>query len=208
MTIYVDPLVIIPTRNPEAMIVGERHQHQWCRLYAFPVTPENTEALHKLAKSIGLKRQWYQMSPSSFPHYSIVPTKRKQAIKHGAEEVTGKEATKHSKAYRIATRPLSAVQRFYLHAQLLAESLFLKAPGDSTITLIYPTPETMHLETKPIPEVWTLGIEYEGNWHYCSINTKELAIAITEAKLEEFAATITADLAQHLEAKKEDAPSL
>lgn len=40
------------------------------------------EELHAFAKSLGLKREWYQNN--QFPHYDLVRSKRNLAIKKGA----------------------------------------------------------------------------------------------------------------------------
>ena len=40
------------------------------------------EALHAFAKSIGLRREWYQ--GKQFPHYDLTKNKRAQAIQAGA----------------------------------------------------------------------------------------------------------------------------
>lgn len=41
------------------------------------------DELHKFAKSIGLRREWYQKE-ASLPHYDLTASKRALAIKSGA----------------------------------------------------------------------------------------------------------------------------
>lgn len=78
MTIYVDPIfdnVALPTNAQAA-----RHGTRWCHL----ICDGDLEELHKFAKSIGLRREWFQAS--SVPHYDLTPGKRAQAVKKGAIE--------------------------------------------------------------------------------------------------------------------------
>lgn len=48
------------------------------------------EELHEMADQLGLKREWFQDRPG-FPHYDICQTKKAQAIKLGAVEVTTRD---------------------------------------------------------------------------------------------------------------------
>jgi len=100
MTIYVDPLFQAGIeKNEAARQVGERHNHQWCHLYAYPVTIANLEELHDLAWRIGLKRSWFQ-AKGSLPHYDLVPTKRSLAVANGAQEISTYGMLKHLKEHR------------------------------------------------------------------------------------------------------------
>lgn len=45
------------------------------------------DELHEFARSIGLKREWYQTGTSGFPHYDLVQSKRNLAIIRGAISV-------------------------------------------------------------------------------------------------------------------------
>lgn len=104
MTIYVDPLFQAGQEaNEAARAVGERHNHQWCHLYAYPVTEEGLEELHKLAKAIGLKRSWFQTS-GVLPHYDLVPTKRALAVKKGAQEISTYGMLTHLKGHQATLR--------------------------------------------------------------------------------------------------------
>jgi hypothetical protein len=87
MAIYVDKLfeadpMLFADRNPLARQAA-RHGTRWCHLWASSV--EEVPRLHQVAAAIGLKRSWFQ-DRVGFPHYDLVPTKRRLALKNGAEE--------------------------------------------------------------------------------------------------------------------------
>jgi hypothetical protein len=71
--IYVDELREYPTNLK---------YKTWCHLW----TDSNIEELHNLALKIGLKRSWFQ-DKKRFPHYDLVPSKRKLAIENGASRI-------------------------------------------------------------------------------------------------------------------------
>ena len=201
MTIYVDPPFETPSQNEQAYNVGRRHGHQWSHLYTFPVTGEGLAELHKIAKAIGLKRAWFQQGIGSIPHYDVVPTKRRLAIAQGAIEATREESIKHFKAYRISIRPLSVVERFYTNAALLGEMVanLLPEAQHSPIEVSVPTSETVPiLANQPIPLYWELGVKYQGSQYACTINAYELAIAVSEAKLEPFANNIVNEVVKRI----------
>ncbi len=50
---------------------------------------DSIDELHAMAKSLGLRRSWYQ--PGSTPHYDVSKGKRSLAIELGAIEVTKHE---------------------------------------------------------------------------------------------------------------------
>lgn len=76
--VYVDDLFNAESANAQAFRCGSRHGHQWCHLWS-----NDLDALHAIARKIGLKREWFQDRPG-FPHYDLVPTKRDKAIAAGA----------------------------------------------------------------------------------------------------------------------------
>lgn len=78
--VYVDRLFQAVSRDPQACRVGKRNGHLWCHLWS-----EDVEALHRLARKIGLKRAWFQDRPG-FPHYDLTPGRRLLALQHGAVE--------------------------------------------------------------------------------------------------------------------------
>ena len=60
---------------------------------------DTQEELHSAAEAIGIHRRWYQ-GKSSFPHYDIALSKRKQAVANGAVEITRRELAAFMKAHR------------------------------------------------------------------------------------------------------------
>lgn len=78
--VYVDNLFVAESKDPQAKFVGSRTGHQWCHMWC---DVGNEESLHRIAQSIGMKRQWFQ-NKKDFPHYDLVPSKRKKAIENGA----------------------------------------------------------------------------------------------------------------------------
>jgi hypothetical protein len=78
--LYVDELFqALPTGT------AKKHGKQWCHLWPADTTPENLQELHEVALAIGLKRSYFQ-NRKGFPHYDLVPSKRKLAIERGAIE--------------------------------------------------------------------------------------------------------------------------
>lgn len=77
MTIYVDDARIHAR-------VG-RFEAKWSHLFA-----DTQDELHKFAQSIGLKRAWFQGPPKHDPfwHYDVTESKRREAVKAGAVEVS------------------------------------------------------------------------------------------------------------------------
>lgn len=68
--------------------VDELHDYGWklgssCHLYA-----DSVEELHQFAQGIMMKRSWFQISKSGIPHYDLVASRRKMAVRQGAIEFT------------------------------------------------------------------------------------------------------------------------
>lgn len=61
-----------------------------CHLFT---NDKDIEPLHQLAEKIGLRRQYFQ-NKKGFPHYDLIESKRKLAIKNGATELTAKDKYK------------------------------------------------------------------------------------------------------------------
>lgn len=80
--VYVDPI-----HDWGDMVKGDPRKHgtKWCHMFA-----DTEEALHRMARRIGLRREWYQ--GHKWPHYDLTPGKRMQAIKAGAVELSVNEA--------------------------------------------------------------------------------------------------------------------
>lgn len=70
MSVYIDKLFICKPNK------------KWPWNLACHLTADTIKELHKFAKSIGLRRSWYQ--PKSKPHYDLTPGKRIRALKAGA----------------------------------------------------------------------------------------------------------------------------
>jgi hypothetical protein len=83
--VYVDYSIHLESSNPKAFRVGERHNHEWCHLWA-----DSFEELMDFAQAIGMKREWLQKN-SRVPHFDLIPTKRVMAIAKGAQEMSLKE---------------------------------------------------------------------------------------------------------------------
>lgn len=82
MAVYVDPLI----------------NYGWKLGPSCHMTADTIEELNALAVKIGLKKEWLQIGKGSMPHYDLVASKRKLAVKHGAIEINLKEAgEKYSK---------------------------------------------------------------------------------------------------------------
>lgn len=80
MSVYVDKLFVMASRDSQAYRVGQRHGHRWCHMWA-----DSEEELHAMAAKIGMRRAWFQDKPG-FPHYDLVPTRRAHALRLGAIE--------------------------------------------------------------------------------------------------------------------------
>jgi len=80
ITIYVDELFEMESRDPQAKRVGARHGHKWCHMWC---EPGDEHVLHAMAYKIGMQRSWFQDKPG-FPHYDLVPSRRLAAIREGA----------------------------------------------------------------------------------------------------------------------------
>lgn len=50
---------------------------------------DSLEELHEMAKSIGLREEWFQNGP--LPHYDLCQSKKRLAIRQGAVRVSTKE---------------------------------------------------------------------------------------------------------------------
>lgn len=75
-----------------------------CHLFVEP-GEENLEALHKFAKAIGLKRDWFQSKRGSMPHYDLTPNKRAAAVRSGAIETDRNKTVEILRAWRKITTP-------------------------------------------------------------------------------------------------------
>ena len=79
MTVYVD--AIREWIDEETRKKRRLPTRFWCHLSC-----PDLEELHQFARTIGLKRQWFQDKPGH-PHYDLTPGMRVMAVKRGAVEV-------------------------------------------------------------------------------------------------------------------------
>ncbi len=62
---------------------------------------DTEEELHAFAASIGMKRAWFQDGDNhSVPHYDLVASRRKLAVKLGAIEINRHQLVEKVKAYK------------------------------------------------------------------------------------------------------------
>lgn len=89
--IYVDGIV----EYPESAITekARRYGARWCHMWS---DSEDPEELHRFAESLGLHRNYFQ-NLFGFPHYDLIPFKRKLAISKGAVETSLRDWIKHRK---------------------------------------------------------------------------------------------------------------
>lgn len=78
--IYVDEIFAWPGKVASK---AEKYGRKWCHLWC---DPGEEEKLHAFAKSIGLKREYFQLN-RSLNHYDLIPSKRAQAILNGATPI-------------------------------------------------------------------------------------------------------------------------
>ena len=67
----------------------DRAEIEFGRMKMSHMVADSLIELHAMAESIGLKREWFQ--DHRIPHYDVSKSKRKEAIKMGAKEITTKE---------------------------------------------------------------------------------------------------------------------
>lgn len=67
-----------------------------CHMFA---APEHREGLHAFAARIGLRRSWFQEHPLC-PHYDLTASRRVEAVRLGAVELTRSEAVALWRSWR------------------------------------------------------------------------------------------------------------
>lgn len=82
MSIYVDALMNFGGDDAPACFRNKPS----CHMYA-----DTLDELHAMALKIGLRRSWFQSSPT-LKHYDLVPAKRVLAVRYGAIEQNRNEA--------------------------------------------------------------------------------------------------------------------
>lgn len=98
MTVYVDEISTYATEciQPAARQHGQRWSHMWC-------DEGDDEELHRIAKAIGLRREWYQ-DHGSLWHYDCIPSKRALAIAQGAKVMSVREWMRNQTPEQTARR--------------------------------------------------------------------------------------------------------
>lgn len=68
-------------------------EYPYGRMIMHHMSSPDIEALHKMADSLGLKREWFQGTGNNklCPHYDISKSKKSEALRLGAIEVSDKE---------------------------------------------------------------------------------------------------------------------
>jgi hypothetical protein len=85
---------VIFVDEPRIYDPKDSHTRRWGKQWSHMWTDGNIEDLHQMAKRLGLKREYFQDKPG-FPHYDIIPIKRKLALKLGAQFTPLKEWFRH-----------------------------------------------------------------------------------------------------------------
>lgn len=80
MTVYIDQLKEYP-RRPHGHLL-------WCHMFA-----DTTAELHAMAKRLGLRASWFQgQDPRlEFQHYDVTESKRREARRLGAVEMSTRQ---------------------------------------------------------------------------------------------------------------------
>ena len=73
------------------------------------MTADTLDELHAMAEKIGMKRSWFQLGKNDIPHYDLVASKRRLAVKNGAIELTRNEAGERVRKY-LGLKPLTPKQ--------------------------------------------------------------------------------------------------
>lgn len=69
---------------------------RWPWRYSAHLFGDSPEELHRFAKALGLRREWFQAHPM-LDHYDLTHGKRKQAVRLGAVEVDNAFVVSHFK---------------------------------------------------------------------------------------------------------------
>jgi hypothetical protein len=98
MAVHVDKISTYATEcvQPGARHNGTRWSHMWCDV-------GSEDDLHRIARAIGLKREWFQ-TVGTLHHYDLVPSKRALAILAGVQETSLRDWLRERRA-RLAVKP-------------------------------------------------------------------------------------------------------
>lgn len=103
MTVFVD-------NWSEAKQIGGYRPAIWSHLTVGPYDP--IEELHAFARKIGMRREWFQGPPGDpWPrmHYDVTKTRRADAVRAGAREITWREWGRQRMRARDAWREAAQV---------------------------------------------------------------------------------------------------
>lgn len=101
MAIYVDPLFVMESSNPQAYRVGQQNGHQWSHFFS---DAHSLRQLHETAAAIGMKREWFDERDGDIGHYDLTPGMREKAIMLGATELSREEAVAVWNVNRVEKR--------------------------------------------------------------------------------------------------------
>lgn len=91
--VYVDALILYPPpHEAQARRVGARNGNRWAHMWA-----DTDEELHRMARLVGLKREWFQGD-----HYDLVPARRAAALREGAQLASTRGLVEKRRARRKA----------------------------------------------------------------------------------------------------------
>lgn len=84
MSVYVDEPVEY-AKEVSGYVGRARAKPRWCHMIA-----DTLDELHEMADRLGLRREWFQPDRRGFggDHYDLVPSKREQAVRLGAQSIT------------------------------------------------------------------------------------------------------------------------
>jgi hypothetical protein len=69
----------------------DRTRYRLGRMKTCHMMADTVEELHDMARKVGSKRDWFQVSHTGVPHYDLPIFRRIQAVQLGAIEISGKE---------------------------------------------------------------------------------------------------------------------
>jgi len=79
----------------------DKPMHKYRRMIMCHMLADTLDELHKMAKTIGIKRKWFQ-DHSNTPHYDICKSKRDLAVKSGAIEIDRRQTVALIRKLRAA----------------------------------------------------------------------------------------------------------
>ena len=67
---------------------------RFCHMTSDQAEPGGVLELVEFAAEIGLKKEWLQRHSNGYPHFDLVPSKRRLAVTEGAREISCREYVK------------------------------------------------------------------------------------------------------------------